>query len=724
MFWGRIVLTEKTYVTQAVKYKVLLLLLITVVVCIPVIFTLYKEGFFTPRPSVEAVSTVTDPNAGTLTFAADYDFDPYSYYDDKGKVCGLNIEFATELANRMHKKARILFGNWPQCKAMIKSGRADVLLGLEIFADESKTSTLKTLSITHDAIKIYGKKRILDIGSLYGKRVGIASGSIITKLFKLNCQYVGYNTNTEILQAVENGEVDYGVCHAAVAAKIIEKRSFHLVPSMTLMESFTALGIRETAPELLKPINLAIKQMADDGTNARLHKKWIEMNVENKSFRTVLDNNLAFYLIYLTLALLVIAGYTYMLSVLRLRESNLRTAISYQKVLEQEKRQAEAASRAKSAFLLNMSHDIRTPMNAILGFNEIAAQNIGDREKALDALKKARLSSEHMMNIINDILDMSSIESGKVRLGDEVVDTWQFISHLEEMFRPSMEQKGLSFAVTNGLHTKFVRGDRLRITQVIANLLSNAMKFTKPGGSVTFAASETDAGEADFTRLTVSVKDTGVGMSEVFQKRLFQAFERENTTTESRVEGTGLGLAIARRLAELMDGSLSCTSRPGQGSEFVFSFKARIAEPPAPVRIADDERRAELCGKRVLLVEDNELNMEIAGNILQSLGLAVEEAQNGQIAVEMVSRSAPGYYDLILMDVQMPVMDGYEATRRIRALPDPRLANIPIAALTANAFAEDRQKALKSGMNEHIVKPINVALLREALIKLTQAQAV
>jgi len=709
--------------TQAVKYKAVLLLLVAVVICIPVIFTLYEEGRFSPKPVVEAVSTVTDPGADTLTFAADYDFEPYSYYDGQGRLSGLDIEFATELANRMHRKVRILFGNWPQCKAMIRSGRADVLLGLEIFADESKTSTLKTIAITHDAIKIYGRRRIQDVGSLYGKKVSIAAGSIITKLFKLNCEYIDCNTNTDILRAVENGEADYGVCHASVAAKIIEKRGFHLVPSMTLMESFPALGIRETAPELLKPINIAIKQMADDGTNARLHKKWIDMNDDSKSFRTVLDDNLDFYVIYLVAALLIIFGYAHMLSVLRMRESNLRTAISYQKVLEREKRQAEAASGAKSAFLLNMSHDIRTPMNAAIGFCEIAAENIGDRAKALDALKKARFASGHMMNIINDILDMSSIESGKARLNDEVVDVRQLISQLEEMFRLPMEQKGLSFAAEDGIHAKFIRGDRLRITQVVSNLLSNAMKFTKPGGSVAFSASEEDAGEAGCTRLTIRVKDTGIGISEEFQKRMFQAFERENTTTESRVDGTGLGLVIARRFAELMDGSLSCTSRLGCGSEFVFSFKARLAEPPAPAPSEEEQQRAALRGKRALLVEDNELNMEIAGNILRNLGLAVEEAQDGQIAVDMVSRSAPGYYDLVLMDVQMPVMDGYEATRRIRALPDPRLADIPIAALTANAFDEDRQRALNAGMDDHIVKPIDVAQLLKALAMLTHRRS-
>jgi signal transduction histidine kinase/ActR/RegA family two-component response regulator len=698
--------------------KGVLIASIVIIIGIPVIFTLYKMGVFSPEPQVTTVSTVTDTYADTLTFAADYDFEPYSFYDKDGNPSGLNIELATEIANRMNKKVRIVLGTWPQCKQRIKSGEADVLLGLEIFADSSKTSTLKTIPISHDTIKIYGKDTITDVGSLYGKKVAVASQSIITKLFELNCDYVEYNTNTEILEAVDKGEVDYGICHASVASKIIQREGLDLVPSVTLMESFPAFGIRETAPELKEPINLVIKDMSDDGTISRLYDKWIATNIENKSFKTVFESNVGFYIGYLVVALVMVVGAFYLLSVLRIRENNLKMALSYQKVLEDEKRQAEAANRAKSTFLFNVSHDIRTPMNAIIGFNDIAAQEIDDREKALDALEKAQFSSQHMLDIINDILDMSRIESGRIELHEEIIDVKEHIAHLKEMFGISMEQKGLDFTVIDDTASRWVYGDDLRITQVIANLLSNAIKFTQPGGSVIFRCAEEAGAKPGYAAYRISVKDTGIGMSEAFQAHMFQAFEREQTPTISGVEGMGLGLAIAKNLAERMGGSLTCTSAPGQGSEFVFSVALKIAEEkPAPA-LREEPETTDLSGKRVLVVEDNALNREIARRILEKAGMITEEAENGAEAFEKVAQSAPGYYDLILMDVQMPVMDGYEATRRIRALDDPVLAAIPIAAMTANAFAEDRKRAIDAGMNAHIAKPIDVAKMLASIADL------
>jgi len=689
-------------------------------IIIPVLFTLYKEGRFSPRPAVSIKPAVTDPAAPALTFAADYDFNPYSFYDSQGKPSGLDIELATEIANRMGRRMEFMLGDWQQCKAMIRSGDADILLGLEIFADESRTSTLKTIPISHDAIKIYGRTKISDVGSLYGKKVAISAGSILTSLFALNCTYIGYNTNTEILLAVENGSADFGICHASVAAKIIESRSLHLVPSMTLMESFPAMGIRESAPELKEPVNLVLKSMADDGTLARLYNKWIAVNIENKSFHTVFDNNIDFYIVYLFIAIFVFLGGAYAIAMLRLRENRLEMALSYQKVLEEEKKQAEDANRAKSSFLFNMSHDMRTPMNAILGFTDIAINSIDSREKALDALQKTKYSSQHLLGIINDILDMSRIESGRIELRRETVNVHEHISKLENMFRLSMEKKGLAFTVSDESHTPYIYGDSLRISQIVANLLSNAMKFTAPGGTVSYRCEECPDGQGAAV-FHIHIADTGIGMSSEFQKRMFQPFEREKSATVSGVEGTGLGLSIAQRLARMMDGSLSCQSSPGAGTEFVFSFRAEIAPPPAAAENAP-ARPMNFAGRRLLLVEDNELNREIALNILQKAGFSADQAVNGAEALKIISSAEPGYYDLVLMDVQMPVMDGYEAARAIRALPDARRSSIPIVAMTANAFDEDRQRALDAGMNLHIAKPIDTAELLQALDSLLNSQ--
>ena len=373
---------------------------------------------------------------------------------------------------------------------------------------------------------------------------------------------------------------------------------------------------------------------------------------------------------------------------------------------------ARTASQAKTEFLLNMSHDIRTPMNAILGFQELARRNVADPEKVLDALEKSRRSGEHLLSLINDILDMSRIESGKVALTPEVIDISEHISRFEDMFLFPMEEKGLHLRFINETRTPYVWGDYLRLTQVIANLLSNAMKFTPAGGTVTFHARETDAAQHDHRRFTIAIRDTGIGMEPEFMARVFDAFERERSSTVSGVQGTGLGLAISKRLAELMNGTLTCTSTKGVGTEFVFTFELPVAEAPEAVQAAGP---ADLTGRKILLVEDNELNREIAVEILTEGGIQVTEVTNGKEALEVLSAAGPMAFDAVLMDIQMPVMDGYTATQKIRAMADPMLSRIPIIAMTADAFAEDKRRALEAGFTAHIAKPVNMATLIETL---------
>ena len=373
---------------------------------------------------------------------------------------------------------------------------------------------------------------------------------------------------------------------------------------------------------------------------------------------------------------------------------------------------AQTASQAKTDFLLNMSHDIRTPMNAILGFQELAKRNVHDPERVLDALEKSRRSGEHLLNLINDILDMSRIESGKMTLSPEIIDINEHISRFEDMFRFPMEERGLTLSFVNETYTPYVWGDYLRLTQVIANLLSNAMKFTPEGGSVTFHATESPARREGFTHFAIHIRDTGIGMSEEFQQRLFDAFEREHNTTVSGVQGTGLGLAISKKLTDLMGGTLVCSSSLGNGTEFVFSFELPVADAPAG---QEDAAKADLSGRKILLVEDNELNREIACEILSGGSIQVTEVTNGAEAVECLRSSPPGTFDAVLMDIQMPVMDGYTATRMIRLMENPAISNLPIIAMTADAFAEDKRRALEAGFTAHIAKPVNMATLIETL---------
>ena len=383
--------------------------------------------------------------------------------------------------------------------------------------------------------------------------------------------------------------------------------------------------------------------------------------------------------------------------------------------LERALQEAKDANNAKSFFLFNMSHDIRTPMNAVTGFIRIAREHAID-PRVIDALNKAELSSHHMLSILNDVLDMSRIESGKMELQHKSMSPVEHIKSIEAMYRQAMEDKGIKFQVEWENLPERVSVDGTRIVQVIGNLLSNATKYTHRGGKVLFQSRCNGTDEKGRYCLEVHVKDTGIGMSEEFQKKVFEPFERERSSTVSGIQGTGIGLALAKRIAEAIDGDLTVSSVKGDGSEFIFTFKADPAEQTKEdVEIELEEKIVDFTGKRILLVEDIDLNREIAVEILSSEGFEVEEAEDGSVAVEMLKKAKPGYYDCVLMDIQMPIMDGYEATRVIRAFEETQMANVPIVAMTANAFEEDRKRAFEAGMNGHVAKPIDIDDLLKAL---------
>ncbi len=395
-------------------------------------------------------------------------------------------------------------------------------------------------------------------------------------------------------------------------------------------------------------------------------------------------------------------------------EETVEEQIKQHRILIDALDKAKKAEQAKSNFLFNMSHDIRTPMNAILGFNTIAEKNIDNKEVALDALKKAKHSGQHMLGIINDILDMARIESGKLEINNEIVDFKKVVEELTEMFSHDMKKKGIEFISTDNITTPTIYTDSLRLSQIITNLLSNALKFTNEGGKVIFQVTELKSFD-DNAYFQVRIEDTGVGMSEDFQKHLFNAFEREHNTTKSGVQGTGLGLAITKKLVNLLGGTLTYNSMVGFGTEFTLTFKAEKAHENVQNSENITELIPELKGKRILVVEDNIINREIARELLEEEGFIIDEAEDGTIAVEKLEKSEKGYYEFVLMDIQMPIMNGYTATRKIRGSDNVNIANIPIIAMTANAFNEDRKNAFEAGMNEHIPKPLDLDKLIEVL---------
>ena len=376
------------------------------------------------------------------------------------------------------------------------------------------------------------------------------------------------------------------------------------------------------------------------------------------------------------------------------------------------------ANLAKREFLFNMSHDIRTPMNAIIGFTALAQTHIDDRGQVEDYLKKISVSSQHLLSLINDVLDMSRIESGKVTLEAKPVHLPELVHELRDIIQAVVSKKDLSLTLdTVGVENEDVIADPLRLEQILINVLANAVKFTPDGGQISLWIVQKDTAPAGYADFEFHIKDNGIGMSEEFQKHIFEQFARERTSTVSKIQGTGLGMAITKSLVDMMGGRITVKSEQGKGSEFTISLRFPIGEakteqtPPAAKASAS-------AGKKLLVVEDNELNLEIASTLLKEAGFAVDTAENGKIAVEKVEAASADRYDLILMDIQMPEMDGYEATRRIRALPDTKKAALPIVAMTANASEDDRKNALRAGMNGHIAKPLDIQKLFQVLSEL------
>ena len=388
--------------------------------------------------------------------------------------------------------------------------------------------------------------------------------------------------------------------------------------------------------------------------------------------------------------------------------------------IEREKIRAVESSLAKSRFLFNMSHDIRTPMNAIIGYTNLAMTE-NDPEVLHGYLSKIGSSSHHLLALINDILEMSRIENRKIELEFVPVDLCMIFDEIRSLFGEQMKEKGIDFSVhTSQVRDSYVWCDRKNVLRILFNVVSNSLKFTPSGGRVTAVLYETVSEKEGYGSYEMRIGDTGIGMSKEFVDKIFTAFERERTSTQSGIEGTGLGLAITKSIVDLMDGTIEVLTSPGSGTEVIIRLKFKLANEDEITKSENSKVEAsdlpvDFTGKRLLLVEDNAINLEIAKMILTQSGFTVETAVNGKIALDMVSASEAGYYDIILMDIQMPVMDGYEATKAIRALENKALSEIPIVAMTANAFAEDVKAAHNAGMQAHIAKPVDVKLMKKVL---------
>ena len=415
----------------------------------------------------------------------------------------------------------------------------------------------------------------------------------------------------------------------------------------------------------------------------------------------------------------VLTAFIVMIIYLQFKMRRYRDAL-HEKELEKAVLEAKNANEAKTRFLFNMSHDIRTPMNAIIGFSELLEKHIDEKDKAIDYLGKIKSSSNFLLSLINYVLEMARIESGKLALKKEVGCVTELIESLTDVFEPGVKKKFITYSCEIDIQHKYVIGDETKVREIFINIIGNSVKYTPEGGKISVSVKEEPFEKENYIAYRIIVEDNGIGMSKEYLPHIFEEFSREHTSTESKVTGTGLGLPIVKSLIDMMGGTIEVESQLGCGTKMnvVLPFELASEKQILEEKQKEKEKISDsILGKRVLLAEDNELNAEIAMTVLKENGLKAERAANGKQCMEMLKKMPEDYYDMILMDIQMPEMDGYEATKLIRNLDDAR-ADIPIVAMTANAFEEDRQKALESGMNAHVSKPVDMNMLFKVMAQI------
>lgn len=454
---------------------------------------------------------------------------------------------------------------------------------------------------------------------------------------------------------------------------------------------------------------------ATDGSNEIIGALCIEMDMESaytflsKSSRNSLQIAIAAAIV----ALLLLVCVYHILQNQRAKDRE------QQMLLRKSAAAAEAANKAKSAFLFNMSHDIRTPMNAIIGYAELSRNHLHEPDKLSEYLSDIRTCGQKMLSIIDNILEIARIENNQIVLEESICNIEESFDSCIVMFNTAVQEKHQTITVHKQVANPYVYIDSSHLSEIVLNVISNAIKYTGQNGKIDCCLTQKPHEDADWCYMEISIADNGIGMSEEFQAHIFESFSREHSSTISGIEGTGLGMGIVKNLVDLMHGMIEIQSSPGKGSTFTICIPCRTArkEEAEPRKSSSDHPQKTLAGKRILLAEDNDLNAEIAIELLTEEGLLVDRVSNGVACVEKLEKAAPDFYDLILMDIQMPVMNGYDATRKIRQLEDPFRSSIPIIAMTANAFAEDRQKALFVGMNDHVAKPVDMNVLIPVLEK-------
>ncbi len=662
-----------------------------------------RMGFLTSDSGVSVYDPATGEITGTIT-----DYIQFAI------GCLGNQELAFQMVGYDSKEAEL---------GALKSGEIDMVFHFDQspnLAEEYRVACTNT-TWTSNMMAVTNKQRFNENKV---NRVAVPQNKLsLTRYIAVyypQWEIVDCATQEDAARLVESGQADCFVTGTGSEGTYNKRYDFYSVPLPNPARSCFAVNSGNS--KLLSILNKTIKAMPANMLTGALamyksaaRKVTLSEFIRDNFFMVLLVSSIAVAVILLTILKL--------LQKARKAEAAARKAANDTQELNAKLQiaaeNAESANRAKSAFLFNMSHDIRTPMNAIIGYADLASRHSDDPAKLKKYMENIQVCGQNLLVLLNNVLDLARIENDKTEMEYSVSDVEKDFRNCIAMFQNQADSKGQTLTVTTHLLHPYIYADIPHLTEVCTNLVSNAVKYTGSNGTICCDVAQKPGEKEGWCDTVITVADNGIGMSQEFQKHIFEPFERERTSTVSKVEGSGIGMGIVKKLVGLMGGTVEVESKIGVGSTFTVTIPGRIAseeETQAKREVNPSDQKC-LCGTRILLTEDNDLNAEIATELLQEEGCTVDRAKDGVECVDMLEKAANGTYQIILMDVQMPVMNGYDAAKKIRRMDDPQKANIPIVAMTANAFSEDKQVALDAGMNDHVAKPINMNILVPTILK-------
>ena len=662
-----------------------------------------RMGFLTSDSGVSTCDPATGEITGTITD-----------YIQFAKDCLGNQELEFQMVGYDSKEAEL---------GALKSGEIDMVFHFDQspnLAEEYRVACTNT-TWTSNMMAVTNKQHF---NENQANRVAVPQSKLsLTRYLAVyypQWEIVDCATPEDAAKLVKDGQADCFVTGVSSQENYSKEYDFYSVPLPNPAKSCFAVNSGNGI--LLSILNKTIKAMpANMLTGALAMYKSAARKVTLGEF--IRDNFVMVLLVSSIFVAVILLAILKLLQKARIAEAAARKAADDTQELNAKLQiaveNAESANRAKSTFLFNMSHDIRTPMNAIIGYADLAARHSDEPAKLEKYMENIQVCGQNLLMLLNNVLDLARIENDKTEMEYSVSDVEKDFRNCIAMFQNQADSKGQTLTVTTHLLHPYIYADVPHLTEVCTNLVSNAVKYTGANGTIRCDVTQKPGEKEGWCDTVITVADNGIGMSQEFQERIFEPFERERTSTVSKVEGSGIGMGIVKKLVGLMGGTVEVESKIGVGSTFTVTIPSRIAlqEEAQAKREINPSNPKCLCGTRILLTEDNDLNAEIATELLQEEGCTVDRAKDGVECVDMLEKAANGTYQIILMDVQMPVMNGYDAAKKIRRMDDPQKANIPIVAMTANAFSEDKQVALDAGMNDHIAKPIDMSVLVPTLRK-------